>query len=327
MYLSGRELNLDAKLSHLIFKHRRKEISRSDIETWRSLHGNYYNDFYLEMYTGYKRPNPYPNPRPFKRGPAVMIQNPVNAYQIAYNRRIAAQRRRLAQRYGGSYGKYTQSHPGGEIKGIDITNATTPTTNTLVAWTLNSTPKISPLNLITIGSSAWNRIGRKVSLKSVRVRGFITTTGNANALTVPSYHRFLIIYDKQPNGALPVLGDIFLDQSSVAADSSVSLVTSGLNLNNRDRFEIIMDKQHVLGPITAGGANENAGFTDGDAFGCVDWFYKLKNRETHYKADSSPAVIGDISTGCLFMVTFANYAAGGECYAFNASIRLRYSDL
>lgn len=224
--------------------------------------------------------------------------------------------------------QYQQTRPGGEIKSIDITNSTTPTTNTEVIWPMNTTPKINCLNLITIGSSQWNRIGRKISMKSLRLRGNISVTGFAATSPQPMYCRLTVLYDKQSNGALPTAPDIFLDQASVAADSSLTTYTSGINLNNRERFEVIWDKQWVIPPSnTSTGAAGNSGLTATADCLQFDWFVKLRNREVHYKADSSPAVIGDIATGSLVMVTQSNIAAASEPYGLSTSIRLRYSDL
>lgn len=223
-------------------------------------------------------------------------------------------------------GAYSQYHQGGEIKALDVTNSTTPTTNTTVAWLFNTTPTIQVLNTITTGSSSWNRVGRKISLKSVRVRGSFNITSNAISNSTPQYCRLTILYDKQANGALPVASDVFKDQASVAADSTLTTWLSGINLNNRDRFEVIADKQWMFPNVdTATGVA--GGLTASVDTMHIDLFYKLGGRETHFKADSSPAVIGDIASGSLFMITQGNIGAGNEPFQMNAAIRVRYSDL
>lgn len=229
-----------------------------------------------------------------------------------------------------NYGKYTQSHPGGEIKGYDITNSATPTLNSAASWTFSSTALINSLSLCTIGTSSWNRIGRKLSLKSFRIRGAMIPTGNNFSVTTPQYCRAVLLYDKQPNGALPLSTDVFLSQASVAADTTFASVFSGVNLNNRDRFEILLDRQWCMAPSnTSTGTAPLAGMTSmpNDDHMTIDWFVKLRNRETHYKSDGSPAVIGDLSTGNLVFITFGNLTTGQEPYQLNASIRIRYSDL
>lgn len=221
------------------------------------------------------------------------------------------------------YGQYTQSR-GGEVKSVDILG---PAGGAQAAFTLNATEQLTALPLITIGSSSWNRIGRKVALKSLHIRAFLQQTGNA---VVPglNWYRILVVYDKQTNGALPTISDILKDQRNGATDQPVTAVTSGINLNNRERFEILMDEcgytpaYDTAAPAAA--SNTITGIPDAKL---ASRFIKLKGRECHFQLDSSPAVIGDISTGNLILCTFGNIAAGSEPFGLTASIRLRYSDL
>jgi len=48
---------------------------------------------------------------------------------------------------------------------------------------------------------------------------------------------------------------------------------------------------------------------------------------THYKADSNPAVIGDQSTGSLFIITLADLPAGSEGFNIVWNSRLKYVDV
>lgn len=237
---------------------------------------------------------------------------------------IMAKRRQIA------YGKYSQRHPGGEIKGYDITNMTVPTTASVIPWLFNQTGSLTSLSLITLGSSAWNRTGRKVALKSCRIRGAFIPTGNAGQNATPQYCRMILIYDKQPNGALPALADVLANQYSLAADTTASTGFAGINLNNRERFEVIRDWEVLLPPCqtsTNPATANNPAFTATTDEMHVNMFAKLNNREVHYKADSSPAVITDVATGNLFLLTVGNLVAGAEPWELNASIRIRYSDL
>jgi len=218
--------------------------------------------------------------------------------------------------------RYNQRHIGGEIKSVDVTENTGG--NSFGAFTVNSTAEFTALNLLTAGSSAWNRVGRKVSLKSVHLRGFAVATVNASVV-YNQYVRIMIVYDKQSNGALPAIADVLRDQNNSAADTNLTGITSGINLNNRDRFEIIADCEYVwpgqTNTVTTGIVTATSDPMH------VEIYRKLKGRETHYKADSAPGVIGDIASGCLFLLTFGNVTAGAEAWYLNASIRVRFSDL
>jgi len=245
-------------------------------------------------------------------------------------RLVAIARNRIMKKYfqpnKAVNGRFNQTHVGGEIKSLDVINATTPTANTQSALSLNITPQFVPLNLVTIGSSAWNRVGRKISMKSLRIRGFIGRTSNNVSTVPPQFSRMAVVYDKQPNGALPTISDLYLDQASQSGDSSFSGVTSGVNMNNRDRFEILWDWDASFPPCNTSTATQGVITATNDDYR-LNTFIKLKNRETHYRADSATAVIGDIATGSLFLVGFGQLTAGTEPWNMNISARLRYSDL
>ena len=51
----------------------------------------------------------------------------------------------------------------------------------------------------------------------------------------------------------------------------------------------------------------------------------LKNLQTHFQAEHNPAVIGDISTGAMYLVTMGSFASL-EPWRFDAKWRLRYRD-
>lgn len=217
---------------------------------------------------------------------------------------------------------YQQTRPGGEIKSIDVVNPTNGATP--VAFTINSTAQLTPLNIVTSGSSMFNRIGRKISMKSVHLQGYMVNTGNVQANG--SFARIIIVYDKQPNGALPNYTDVFTDQiNNTGGDIKISNPSSGINLNNRDRFEIIVDRRFFLPGTTATGVSAQVAATCDPMH--FEIYSKLKNREVHFKADSSPGVIGDIATGSLVLITIGDKASGSDPWGMDLNIRLRYSDL
>lgn len=191
-------------------------------------------------------------------------------------------------------------------------------------YALNQTAVITPLNLIRVGSTFCNRIGRKISMKSLRMNGnlnFIRTVADED------YVRIMIVYDRQTNGALPAIADILQDTDQ--ATTNVTNAYSGANVNNVDRFQILKDYHIVLpsGTFTAGVVT-NPGFTDPvSATFRVDCYLKLNGLLTQYKSDSAPAVIGDISSGALYLVTFGSAVAGSEGFQLACKTRLRYTDI
>jgi len=212
----------------------------------------------------------------------------------------------------------------GETKFLDTINATNgaahaPTSLTLVDARF-------PLNAITIGSGAWCRIGRKITMKSLYLQGFFTY--NAAVANVSRGHnaRIMIVYDKQTNGALPILADILGDQINFAGatDTRVAAPTSGINLNNRDRFEVILDKRfwlpgsNNLGTVT--------GLNGGTTAEPVLEYRNLRGRETVFRSDGSPGSITDIASGSLLMCTFGDLDGTTAPWNFTFSCRLKFKD-
>ena len=202
----------------------------------------------------------------------------------------------------------------GEIKALDMPYAT---------YTLNATAVITPLNLIRAGSSFFNRIGRRIEMKSLHFKGLISPL---RTVAAGDYVRVMIVYDSQTNGAPPNISDILQDTDQAGANSTNSY--SSINLNNRDRFKVLCDYRIVLPSATVtAGVISNPGFIDPTAVSFdLERFIKLKGLPTYYKADSSPAVIGDIATGGLYLVTYGSIGAGSEGFQLVASTRLRYND-
>lgn len=190
---------------------------------------------------------------------------------------------------------------------------------------LNTTGTIACVNLIQVGSSMFNRVGRKVQLRSIRLRFYVTTLIATRSVNLPELARITVVYDKQTNGAFPVLADVYQDTEQSGANTSSTL--SALNMNNRDRFISIIDKSVVLpsGTIT-GGLLTPAYPDNGENITMMDEYRKL-NLSTYFKADSNPAVIGDIATGALYFICFAGTPAGSELFQLIWNCRIKYVDM
>lgn len=192
---------------------------------------------------------------------------------------------------------------------------------------LNTTGTVTAINLIQVGSSMFNRIGRKIEMRSIRISGQLFTATVTRATVVPDYARVLIIYDRQTNGAFPTVSDILQDTDQAGTNTTEAF--SGLNMNNRERFVTIMDKRFTIPQATATAGVLTNVFPQNEMYPIkIDEFRRLRGLTTHYKADSNPAVIGDVSTGGLYAVSIAQtQAAGTELFSFQFNCRLKYVDV
>jgi len=180
-----------------------------------------------------------------------------------------------------------------ELKFID----TSVSTNLTAASLAFSTPQL--LNGVATGSSATDRIGRKIIMKSVYLRATVRAgTGSAGASPI----RCIIFYDKQANAAAPAATDLLLANE----------FNSMNNLSNRDRFVVLSDEM-----------TEPVGTQIEQARAHV--VYKKINLETLFNAGSA-GTIGDITSGSLYIM-FAQTSdiitvAGQVVYR----ARVRYTD-
>jgi len=184
------------------------------------------------------------------------------------------------------------------------------------------------INLIQVGSSMFNRIGRKIEMRSVRLTARLSTLNVTRATITPDIGRVMIIYDRQTNGAFPAVQDILQDTDQ-AGNNTIDGGLSGLNMDNRERFVTIMDKKITIPQATnTAGVLTNIFPNDNTLPVVMDEFRKLRGLTTHFKADSQPAVIGDISTGGLYILTTAQVQVGGtELFQLDWNCRLKYVDV
>lgn len=166
-------------------------------------------------------------------------------------------------------------------------------------------------------------------MKSCLVRFQITPKNNIPATTwiAPMAIRVVLLYDRQPNGSLPSgIQDVFQDRSvngTLSYDHQ-----SALNMENRDRFYVLRDWKIMTPLVLNGTGGANYGVTQiwNNNAGPCDFFesyVKLKNLETHYKANTGN--IGDIATGSLLLCTYCNTAT--SYWTVDVSTRLKFIDV
>lgn len=177
------------------------------------------------------------------------------------------------------------------------------------SYDINTTGSVTLLNGVAAGTDFTDRIGRKIIMKTAQIEGCINQTGGDVATTV-NYCRVMIVYDKQSNGALPAITDVL-----TAATSK-----SFMNLNNRDRFVVLLDRRHAVG---SRGITATQSFSDGPGPVPLHEYIKI-NLPVIY--DGGTAAIGDIQTGSLFLLTIGDVAAGTSDAQFIGALRVRFAD-
>lgn len=173
-------------------------------------------------------------------------------------------------------------------------------------YAMNTTGSITLVATIAQGASVNQRVGKKVNLKSIQVRGVCqsdTTTALANSA-------WMLVYDRRPTGALPAITDVL-----TAAHASAFT-----NDANTGRFKIIRRWQKaMIGNLgTAGQATDSSAET-------VDMYIDMKNLPCVFKAAGTGA-IGDIEEGAVYLITVGDAAAGTADANAVLGFRTRFID-
>mgnify|MGYP001276654597 CR=1 FL=1 len=181
-------------------------------------------------------------------------------------------------RTGGFYGP--QSRFRMEKKVIDTVSAN---------YTLDTTPDITLLNGVSTGSDFTNRIGRRINVVAIQLRGWFNYAAAVSSQT-PELARIMIIEDLQSNGVAPTVADIFNETTAPA--------TSYMNLNNRERFKVHHDSIVHLPAWCSTTATQNT-----VALPTVD-FYKRVNIPVIF--EGTTAAVGSISSGAVYLVALSS---------------------
>lgn len=214
--------------------------------------------------------------------------------------------------------KFTRKHtygpapPGAEAKCFDQYDAQAATFGTA------NTATILALNCVTEGTSYKTRMGARVKNKSIDIHLWPFFAGGGAGYVAGEIYRIMLVYDSQPNGALPSTADL------LKSTGGGTTAGSPVNLDNRDRF-LILREHYMQAPTPS--ASGTASTVGAQANGrlqeqCIHWYVKLRNLETIYKATAG--AITDIASGALLLVLVCESTTA--CFALSISSRLRFYD-
>jgi len=213
-----------------------------------------------------------------------------------------------------SFGRQT-----GELKGVDTLLNLNP-----IISTTNTNASSFTLNLIPPGTASYNRVGRKIQLQSLRLKGnfqFSFTPGGTG-IVAGNAVRMVVVWDKQTNGALPAWQDIFGYTLQDATEASTIMAPS--KYDNMARFQILKDQ--VFEPQTLVGHVVTTGLCE--QMVSFDSYIPLKGKETSFGGQSAPCTIADIATGGLYVFFRSQLNTAGNLVQVDADsvARLRYID-
>lgn len=155
------------------------------------------------------------------------------------------------------------------------------------------TPTVGVLNNLISGSGSNQRIGRKITMKSVFLRLYFAISAATESTISFAPFRWMVIYDRQTNATLPSINSILNYSQYTAAGASSVLALQ--NLDWKNRFKVLADETTVLDV-----SNESA---------CVVQRYinlPMDCKQVEFNVNNGGG-IGDISSGALYFICWNSF--------------------
>lgn len=173
--------------------------------------------------------------------------------------------------------------------------------------TAKNVMQIFLLNGMPTGNDANTRLGRKIHIKSIQLKGTVSwdiqtpvATGGASS----GRAKVCLVYDKQSNGAAPAFIDIFDNSTTVPSPGPWTM----RNISNADRFVILHDEVFDMT------VNNDTGaafvFNTDRSLATFDYYRKC-NLEVTYNTTAG-STVGSIATGGLFLIFVIDDTAASD---------------
>lgn len=176
---------------------------------------------------------------------------------------------------------------------VDLASAT---------YGLDTTGSVTLVAAIPQGAAEVARIGKKAQYKSFQLNGSV----DHHSSTATTQYAYMLVYDREPTGALPNITDIL---NTISASSFN-------NDANSDRFKILRRWDGcIIGGTTT--------LTSKSAVNVHE--YVKCNLPIQFKNVGTGA-IGDIAKGAVYLVTVGSHPAGTSSASLIVRIRTRFID-
>ncbi len=235
----------------------------------------------------------YGGPRAFKR--------PLRGGYVPYRRPYRRRARKFRPGYdrtSGFYGRFTG--PTAELKFHDVS-----VDDAIVALTLN----ITNLTVIPEGNGEEQRVGRKISIKKIHVKGTVDLSTGTDFQNASDHVTCMLVQDTQTNGAAFVALDLL----------EVDTYKSFRNLANSQRFKVLWKRKYIV--QVGGGAPTGAAFAFGEDIKDISANVKC-NIPMEYDNSATTGAIGTVRSNNVYWVTISSSNSAG----ITANVRLRFSD-
>lgn len=206
-------------------------------------------------------------------------------------------------RVGGYYGRYSSFKPEMKFHDVEYT------------LQLDTTAEVLPgggtstgMNLVAQGVTEKTRVGRKMIVKSIHLKGWVNYPSNA-AGGSPGLVKIALVWDKQANGAYPSWADVY----------EIDEPYSPRNLANSQRFVILKEFYFSLSS-TAGSGNGTTDKFSGQSK--IIKYFKKCNIPIEF--DSTTGAITEVKSNNLLLI--ADAKGQDDTIIGHLHSRIRFTD-
>lgn len=193
----------------------------------------------------------------------------------------------------------------------------------IVAAGLSTLPSLATatvycLNLFNAGNTATTVTGRHCVMRSLLLRMSIREPGNTtvNNTVPPTAVRVLVVYDRQPSGALGTVAQIL--------GSTTFGTASPINLAFSDRFSVLVDEKLTVGGSYQTTSLSSLNYHPGQY---VDRYVKVGLPCEAGNTGAFSGTIAGLATGAILLLAWSDVAAANNPPVVDAAMsRVRYVD-
>lgn len=180
------------------------------------------------------------------------------------------------------------------------------------------------LNCPAQGDNNSERIGNKITIKKITVRGFLTRGGSTVAVGNPMPLSIkcvvALVLDKQTNGAQLNAENVYLPTGSLTG-STTNMLRDPEFL---ERFQVLRQFVYVLPAGSAAQDTAGGNIQSGGTGTHFDFFVDKLNIPVRFNGTTS--VVGSIVNNSLHIIAFADKGSGINVATIDYNARITYTD-
>lgn len=186
-------------------------------------------------------------------------------------------------------------------------------------------PGLSDNNLLNgfrEGTGDFERLGKRIELRSVSIKGRIDRSKFRTASAGGASWRLALVYDRSPNGQLVNYTDIFRGYQFDGTPTPANCAKlAGVDPDKNSRFIVLREQ---IGTIPANASATTVHEYQDSWDGTIDWYVKLKKLQTQFTS-ATGGTVASIGTGALYLILMsdATTSLGG----FHGVARVRAFDI